>query len=198
MPLTDSAVRHARPDSNKDYLLNDGDGLSLFVDTRGKKKWHFRFSWAGKQSRISLGIYPAISLLEARKRADACRRLVAEGVDPRVHRKEQRNEARTKAKHSFSALFRTWRDFKALRLKQGRQSTLSQIDRIFAKDILPTLADLSIFDITRQDLVESLRKIERRSAFTTAEKCRTWLNQLFRFAMVEVNLLPIQQPTWTS
>ena len=78
--------------------------------------------------------------------------------------------------------------YKALSLKTGRQSTLSQIDRIFAKDILPTLGQRSIFDVARRDLVEVLRKIERRNALTTAEKCRTWLNQLFRYAMVEVNL----------
>jgi integrase len=85
-------------------------------------------------------------------------------------------------------VFHLWRGYKALSLKTGRQSTLSQIDRIFAKDILPALGQRSIFDVARRDLVEVLRKIERRNALTTAEKCRTWLNQLFRYAMVEVNL----------
>ncbi len=74
---------------------------------------------------------------------------------------------------------------KALSLKTGRQSTLSQIDRIFAKDVLPWIGELSIFEVSRQHLVEVLRKIERRIALTTAEKCRTLFNLMLRYAMVE-------------
>jgi hypothetical protein len=55
--------------------------------------------------------------------------------------------------------------------------------RIFAKDILPCVAERSIYDISRQVLMEVLDRIESRGVFTTAEKCRTWLNQLFRYAL---------------
>lgn len=64
MPLTDTAVRQAKP-SGKPYVLNDLDGLALFVSAKGSKSWHFRFSWFGKQQRLSLGSYPEISLREA-------------------------------------------------------------------------------------------------------------------------------------
>jgi hypothetical protein len=64
MPLTDTAVRQAKP-RDKDFTLSDLDGLSLFVAANGKKSWHFRFSWHGKQPRISLGTYPEITLREA-------------------------------------------------------------------------------------------------------------------------------------
>lgn len=66
MPLTDTAIRLAKP-TGRDYTLKDGDGLALFVGASGAKNWHFRFSWAGKQPRISLGTYPEISLKEARE-----------------------------------------------------------------------------------------------------------------------------------
>ncbi|OGA61302.1 MAG: integrase [Burkholderiales bacterium RIFCSPHIGHO2_01_FULL_64_960] len=187
MALTDTVVRQAKADS-KDYSLNDNDGLSLYVTARGGKSWHFRFSWADKQPRISLGTYPEVSLREARERRDECRALVAKDIDPRMHRRTQRAAAVCAAENTFEVVFQLWRAFKAMSLKTGRQSTLSQIDRIFNKDVLPTLRNLSIFEIKRQDLLEILRKIERRRALTTAEKCRTWFNQLFRFAMVEVNL----------
>ncbi|HRP94941.1 MAG TPA: tyrosine-type recombinase/integrase [Rhodocyclaceae bacterium] len=187
MPLTDTAVRQARS-TGKDYTLRDGDGLALFVGANGAKNWHFRFSWAGKQPRISLGTYPEISLKEARELRDHARALVAKGVDPRINRRQERKAALVAASNTFRAVFQAWRGFKSLSLKTGRQSTLSQIDRIFEKDLLPTLGPQSIFDITRGNLLEVLRKIERRRAFTTAEKCRTWLNQLFRYAMVEVEL----------
>ena len=71
-------------------------------------------------------------------------------------------------------------------MNEGRQSTLSQILRVFKKDVLPTLAERPIKNITRHDLLAILSTIEQRKAFTMAEKCRTWFNQLFRYALVKV------------
>lgn len=68
----------------------------------------------------------------------------------------------------------------------GAASTLSQIQRIFDKDVLPTLGTMSIYDVRRPDLLAVLARIEQRRSFTTAEKVRTWFRQLFRFAMVKV------------
>lgn len=76
--------------------------------------------------------------------------------------------------------------FRGLSLKEGRQSTLSQILRILKKDILPTLGRRSIYDISRHDLMHLLSGIEQRKALTTAEKCRAWFKQLFRYALVKV------------
>ncbi|MGE8482278.1 MAG: Arm DNA-binding domain-containing protein [Pseudomonas sp.] len=90
MALTDTAVRYAKPRA-KDYTLPDYNGLALFVNTKGAKCWHFRFSWADKQPRISLGTYPEISLRDARALRDVARALVARGIDPRVHRQLERN-----------------------------------------------------------------------------------------------------------
>lgn len=187
MLLTDIVVRQAKPGS-RNYTLKDTDGLALFMSVAGAKSWHFRFSWGGKQPRISLGTYPEISLKEARELRDRARALVAKGIDPRVHRRQERQTSLASAEHTFEAVYERWRDFKALRLKEGRQSTLSQIRRIFKKDLLPSLGERSVFEITRADLVEVLRKIERRNALSMAEKCRTWLNQMFRYAMVEIDL----------
>ncbi|ARA74865.1 integrase [Pectobacterium brasiliense] len=180
MALTDAVARQART-TGKAYTLNDSDGLSLFVTANGTKKWHFRFSLQGKQQRISLGSYPEFSLKQARQQRDELRAQLAGGVDPRSYR-QQSNSA---MQNTFDAVFRQWRDFKALSLESGRQSTLSQIDRIFAKDVLPSLGSLSIFDVEPLHILDVLRRIERRKAFTTAEKIRTWLNQLFRYAKVE-------------
>jgi integrase len=186
MPLTDQTVRQA-PATGRDYTLSDVEGLALFVSATGAKSWHCRFSWARKRARISLGPYPELGLKEARDLRDGVLTLVAEGTDPRVHRREQRQAAVASAENSFASVFQQWRNFKALRLKTGRQSTLSQIDRIFPKDVLPWIGALSIFKVTRTDLVQVLRRVERRGALSTAEKIRTWLDQLFRYAMVEVN-----------
>jgi len=138
--------------------------LALFVAARGAKSWHFRFSCAGRQPRISLGTYPEVSLKEARELRDEARALVAKGIDPRVHRRRARKAAVVAAENTFEAVFQRWRNFKALSLKTGRQSTLSEIDRIFGKDVLPYLGQLTAFEIARANLLEVLRKIERRNA----------------------------------
>lgn len=135
-----------------------------------------------------MGVYPAVRLKDAREARDQARALVAQGVDPRSSRREMRLAACAASENSFRSIFTDWRAFRALSLKVGRQSTLTQIDRHFAKDILPWLGDLPIVEVSRQHVLEVLRKIERRKAMTTAEKCRTWLNQLFRYAMIEKGL----------
>ncbi|MNI11214.1 Prophage CP4-57 integrase [compost metagenome] len=92
MPLTDTAVRQAKP-AEKDFTLTDGSGLSLFIAVNGTKSWHFRFSWHGKQPRMSLGAYPEITLKEARELRGQARALVAKGVDPRSQRREEKRVA---------------------------------------------------------------------------------------------------------
>ena len=185
MALSDTTVRQARITGN-DYTIGDTDGLALNVTARGGKIWRFRYYWAGVQKRMSLGSYPQISLKEARARRDEARALVAQGINPYEHRKQQRRAVRFAAEHTFEAVFNQWVEFRRLSLKEGRQSTLSQILRIFNKDVLPSLGGRSIYDINRHDLLDLLGRIEQRKALTTAEKCRTWFNQLFRYALVKI------------
>lgn len=92
MPLSDMAIRHARP-TDKNYTIGDFDGLSLMVTTAGKKRWLFRFYWEGQQAKMSLGSYPAVSLKQARERRDEARKLLAQNINPCEHRKQRRIEA---------------------------------------------------------------------------------------------------------
>ncbi len=85
MALTDMVVRQAKA-TGKDYTLPDFDGLSLAVSDCGTKAWHFRYTWLGQQKRMSLGIYPEISLREARELRDQARSLVAKGINPQRQR----------------------------------------------------------------------------------------------------------------
>jgi len=135
---------------------------------------------------MSLGTYPKVSLREARALRDEARALVAKGINPKIDRKQKLQAVRFATENSFKVVYLQWLAHRKLELKEGRQSTLSQIQRIFDKDVLPALGSVSIFDICRPDLLDVLASIEQRRAFTTAEKVRTWLRQLFRFAMVKV------------
>ncbi|EZQ20274.1 integrase [Halopseudomonas bauzanensis] len=185
MALSDLTIRQARA-TGKDYTLPDFDGLSLAVSPIGGKSWHFRYYWASRQKRMSLGSYPEVSLREARSLRDEARALVVKGINPKTDRQQKLQSVISAEENSFLAVYLLWLEHRKLELKEGRQSTLSQIQRIFAKDVLPRLSTISIFDIRRSDLLDVLARIERRRAFTTAEKVRTWLRQLFRFALVKL------------
>ena len=185
MALSDLTVRQAKA-ADKAYSLPDTDGLGLVVAPSGGKSWHLRYYWLGKQKRISLGNYPEIGLREARTLRDEARALLAKGINPHTDRKQKRHAVKLAADYTFKAVFDAWVEHRRKELKEGRQSTLSQILRIFGKDVLPTLGKMSIYDIRRPQLLGVLARIEERKAFTTAEKVRTWLSQLFRYALVIV------------
>jgi integrase len=192
--LTDVIARQAKT-AEKPYTLADFDGLSLFVSVTGAKLWHFRYTWAGQRARISLGGYPKLSLREARDLRDKAHALLAKGINPDADRQQKRHAIQLAAKHSFKAVFDLWVEHRQKELAEGRQSTLSQIRRIFQNDVLPTLGKMSVYDIRRPQLLGILARIEQRKAFTTAEKVRTWFRQLFRYALVVVEGLEINPAT---
>jgi len=124
MALSDLAVRQAKA-TGKAYTLPDLDGLSLAVTAAGGRTWHFRYYWAGKQKRMSLGTYPEVTLREARSLRDEARALLAKGTNPRVHRKQKRTAVRLADENTFEAVYRKWLKHRGLSLKEGRQTTLS-------------------------------------------------------------------------
>lgn len=172
MALSDMAVRLAKA-TGKAYTLGDTDGLSLAVTGQGGRSWHFRYCWAGKKKRMSLGTYPEVGLRDARALRDQARALLAKGINPKVDRKQRRQAVRLADEHTFKAVFLQWVEHRKLELKEGRNSTLSQIKRIFERDVLPSLGKTPIYDIRRSDLLDVVAKIEQRKAFTTAEKVRS-------------------------
>ncbi len=105
MPLTDTAIRNAKP-REKVYRINDFGGLSLEVRTTGKKCWRFRGTYNGKEILLSLGVYPAVTLAAARDRCKECQEQLAHGVNPSAKRKEEK-AART-AVLTFEALALEW------------------------------------------------------------------------------------------
>ncbi|MDG9757908.1 tyrosine-type recombinase/integrase [Pseudomonas sediminis] len=185
MALSNFAVRRAKT-TGKNYTLPDVLGLSLSVTAAGGKSWHFRYYWLKQSKRMSLGTYPEVTLLEARALRDEARALVAKGINPRAHRKQKRATVQFASENTFETVYKKWFAHRALSLKKGRQTTHSILPRIFDKDVLPFLGKRSIYEIKRSDLLGVIAKIEKRKALSVAEKVRTWLNQLFRYALVIV------------
>ena len=182
MPLTDTAVRQAKP-ADKDFTITDGSGLSLFIATNGTKSWHFRFSWHGKQPRMSLGTYPEITLKEARERREQARALVAKGIDPRLQRREEKRAAASEAVKTFEVVANEWHAFKLPRWVTAHHGAAYQSRFYLDKDLIPALGKIPIAEVKRSDVLAALRRIEKREALNSAKKCRSWLNNIFRFAI---------------
>jgi integrase len=187
MVLSDLTVRQAKA-SGTAYMLGDSDGLSLNVSPHGGKSWHFRYYWAGKQKRISLGTYPAVSLRQARQARDEARNLLSKGVNPKVHRRQQKLAVRFADEYTFSVVYSHWMERRQLEIKTGQRSTYAKMVRIFEKDILTFLGKQAIHEIKRPDLIEVIARIERRGALTIARFVRSWLRQVFSYALVKVGL----------
>ncbi|MCU7376633.1 tyrosine-type recombinase/integrase [Paucibacter sp. O1-1] len=185
MALSDLAVRQAKA-TGKAYTLADMDGLCLAVTAAGNKVWHFRYYWLGKQKRMSLGSYPEVPLRDARALRDEARTLVAKNVNPHSDRKRKRHATVLAGEHTFMAVYEQWLTHRRLSLEEGRQTSLSQIGRVFKKDVFPALRHLTIYEITRPHLLEIIGKVEKRGSLSVAEKLRTWFTQLFTYATVTV------------
>ena len=190
MPLTDTAVRQAKP-ADKSFTLTDASGLALFVAPNGTKSWHFRFYWHDKQPRMSLGTYPEISLKDARELRDQARKLVAKGIDPRSARREEKRVASSGAVKTFEVVANEWHAFKLPRWATAKKGSAVQARLYLDKDLVPALGRIPIADVKRADVLACLRVIEKRGALNVARKCRTWLNEIFRFGIasdyLEVN-----------
>ena len=86
MKLTDTALRKAKP-TEKTQKLFDGGGLFLEITPAGGKRWRQKYRFGGKEKLLAHGVYPDVSLAEARERRDQARKLLANGVDPGEHKK---------------------------------------------------------------------------------------------------------------
>ncbi|MBU9252498.1 integrase arm-type DNA-binding domain-containing protein [Burkholderia multivorans] len=168
MTLTALQVQAAKPRS-KPYGLPDGNGLFLWVTTDARKYWHFRFRFEGKQPRISLGCYPELSLQQARLAASECQALIAQRIDPRT---ERRNQKRPDVDDLFSTSAERWLQSK--RDSGKASSTVDKFRTYLDKDILPVLGHKRMSDITRADCTRVQERIEARNALNVSKKVRGW------------------------
>lgn len=179
MAITDTAARQAKP-KDKAYTLPDALGLSLFIAPSGIKSWHFRFTWLGKQVRISFGTYPDTGLKEARARRDEAREDIARGIDPRESRKEKKAgliEANTR---TFRKIYDEWLAFRKGSISPGTYRIISNAMEL---DVLPSFGDRQIESIKRADVIAMIRKIEKRGSVATAVKVRQRMGQVFSYAI---------------
>lgn len=178
MSLTDLAVKNAKP-GQKTVRLRDDRGLYLEISPKGGKWWRLRYMIKGKANMLSLGVYPDVSLKDARERRDEARKLIANGIDPSAARKEEKAEAAAEAL-TFEHVAREW--YERFKPKWSASHSLDVIQRL-EKNVFASLGPKPIRDITAPELLAAVRLIEGRGAVESARRILQMCGQIFRYAI---------------
>lgn len=180
MALTDIQIKRAKP-QDKPYTMNDGHGLSLLIKPDGSKGWRFRFRFAGKARLMSFGSYELVSLAEAREKRDTARKQVANGIDPVEERKAQKLAQKLSTENSFESVSREWHAAKADRWTIAYRE---EIIKTFEQDVFPFIGKRPISEIKPLELLEVLKRIEKRGALEKTRKVRQRCGEVFRYAII--------------
>lgn len=190
-PLTDIKARNAKP-KDKAYTLADGGGMYLEVAPSGSKTWRMSYRQPnGKNTRLTFGAYPDVTLADAREKRDAARRQRAAGTDPaQAKRIEKLNKATANA-NTFEAVAREWH---ANKLESWQERTAANILHRLEQDIFPLMGKHPIAGIKAPVVLDVLRQIEKRGALDMAKRQGQVCSQIFRYAIAsgkaEVDPLP--------
>lgn len=177
--LSDTKIRAAKS-KQKPYKLYDSDGLFLIVNPSGSKWWRQRYQYAGKEQLLSLGVYDAISLADAREKSAAVRKQVAQGIDPSAHRKA-RTAALIDAKaNTLKAVAIAWHTkFKPQWTAHHAHRVLQRIE----DNVFPWLGPKPIRDVTSADILACIDRIAQREAYDTARRVLQILKKIFKWAI---------------
>jgi integrase len=179
MVLTDTHIRNAKP-KPKSYKLSDGGGMYLLVKPDGARYWRLDYRFASKRRTLALGVYPTTTLSKARARREEARALLAEGTDPSVVKKANKRAARLSIENSFETVARE------CLAKQRNKLAPRYFNLLLARlegDIFPQIGSRPVADVDSPELLEVLRKIEKRGAIETARRLRQICGQVFRYAI---------------
>jgi len=169
--LNEAQIKNSKP-KDKKYLLNDSKGLYLRVDPSGRKYWLMRFKESGKSHEISLGVYPDVNLIEARKKRDELqnRRKNGELISSRPD----------KSPVNFQEAAAEW--FR-IRMRDKAASYIEVTQQKFSKYILPAIGNLKLTDIKSPVILKLCRQIENNEFFEVSHRVRGLIGQVFRFAI---------------
>ncbi|MDE1714299.1 tyrosine-type recombinase/integrase [Chromobacterium amazonense] len=180
MALTDVAVKQAKP-QDKPYQLPDGESLYLEVTPAGGKRWLFRYRFNGKAGKLALGKYPTVRIAEARDKAAAARKLLADGINPGAQRKADKLAAKLSSENTFAAIAGEWHD------KEKHEWSEQHAERVMTSlelHIFPYIGATPINDIKPLELLEVLRRVEKAGNLDTCKRLRQRCSSIFRLAIL--------------
>jgi integrase len=177
--LTDTAIRKVKA-MGKRVRLYDGAGLYLEVVPAGGRWWRLKYRFAGKEKLLSLGVYPEVRLADARVRCAEARKLLADGIDPSVHRRAQRAARTEKAANTFEVVAREWFEKNS---PTWAPSHATRVLRRLERDVFPYIGGRPIGELAPPEVLRVLQRIENRNVLETAHRVRTDIGAVFRYAI---------------
>jgi integrase len=179
MSLSDTKVRNAKPRA-KPFKIADGEGLFLLITPAGSKYWRLKYFFAGKERLLALGVYPEITLSDARERRFQARKVLAAGNDPSETKKEAKRLVALKTANSFEVVAREWLENRNHEWAPiTAEATRGRLERY----ILPKLGQRPIADISAPEVLTMLRSVEHRGALDTAQRVMRICGQVFMYAI---------------
>lgn len=176
--LTDTAIRNAKP-GPKPKRIFDGDSLYLEVAPSGGKWWRFKYYFGGKEKRLALGAYPAVSLAVAREERDKARKLLAQGIDPSAARKAEKRGKAAEAE-TFEIVAREWHEkFKPTWTPSHAARILTSLE----KDAFPWIGSRPIRELTPPEVLAVARRVESRGALESAHRLVSNIGMICRYAV---------------
>lgn len=181
MPLTDTACKNAKcPPDKPRARFSDSGGLYLEVTLNGAKLWRWKYRHGGKEKRLALGAYPAVTLKQARMDRDAARAILDTGADPVQARKDERAAQQLRLGTTFEAVARAWfANWAAARSQRHAGYVIRRLEA----DVFPTIGAKPIGDITAPQLLAMAKKVEARGALDIARRAWQTCGQVFEFAL---------------
>lgn len=180
MPLNARQIDTAKP-RDKEYKLTDGGGLYLLIKPNGAKYWRLKYRVLGKEKKLSIGVYPDISLSDARLKREEARKIVALGGDPSEEKRVEKLAQKASVENNFKAIALEWHEYKRTGWSKGYADDLMEA---FENDIFPDLGKRPIAEIKPLEMLTTLRKLEKRGVLDKLRKIRQACNQVFRYAIV--------------
>lgn len=180
MPLSDAAIRAAKPKQDGRLTLSDGGGLQLWVTSAGSKLWNLAYRFEGKQTRMALGAWPAVSLKDARKRREDAKALLAKGIDPSDQKKLDKVQAELERNNTFDSIADELIEKKR---REGKsEKTIYKIKWALGL-ARETIGARPIRLIEAPEVLAVLKTIEDRGHYETAIRLRALIGQVFRFGV---------------
>jgi integrase len=158
----------------------DGGGMFLQVQPNGSRYWRMKYRYAGKERLLAFGIFPEVTLSEARQRRDVARELLRDGSDPATVKRDRVTAARTAAANSFNAIAAEWLEKQEQRMSPA---TLAKAKWTFDELLSPWIGERPVAEIDAPELLTVLRRIEARGAHETAHRTKQRCGQVFRYAI---------------
>ncbi|HAL9639075.1 TPA: integrase arm-type DNA-binding domain-containing protein [Escherichia coli] len=176
MALTDAKIRAAKP-TDKAYKLTDGAGMFLLVHPNGSRYWRLRYRILGKEKTLALGVYPEVSLSEARTKRDEARKLILEGIDPCEQKRAKKVVPDLQL--SFEHIARRWHASN----KQWAQSHSDKVLKSLETHVFPFIGNRDITTLNTPDLLIPVRAAEDKQIYEIASRLQQRISAVMRYAV---------------